>query len=221
MLIISQTLAVFPGTCGKSPDQGCRAEKGRVRDAAISLTPTQQQRGRTGQCLTSLSQRQADGPETPPPTKGCRMSPPPQRAWARCRKPDPQAPCNPRLFLCPLASLHPLLPTCLRITAEARGALGCPPAQSRSLASRPCSLLRGELGTAVWRLLALQEFYRGRVEAGQVGTGWGMGYFTAVFSFHLYRNIAALQCCVNFRYTTKWISYTHINIHFFLGSFPI
>ena len=38
---------------------------------------------------------------------------------------------------------------------------------------------------------------------------------------YFFKSIVDLQCCVNFRCTEKWISYTDTHIHSFLDSFPI
>ena len=43
--------------------------------------------------------------------------------------------------------------------------------------------------------------------------------FSKVIYFLL--DIVDLRCCVSFRYTAKWISYTYTYTHSFLGSFPL
>ena len=45
-------------------------------------------------------------------------------------------------------------------------------------------------------------------------------YFILLKKF-FYWSVVDLQCCVSFRCTAKWISYTYTYIHSFLGSFPI
>ena len=50
--------------------------------------------------------------------------------------------------------------------------------------------------------------------------------FITIFSFFnlifiLYWSIVDLKCCVSFRYTAKWFSYTYTYIHSFSDSFPI
>ena len=40
-------------------------------------------------------------------------------------------------------------------------------------------------------------------------------------SFNFYWSLVDLQCCISFRCTAKWISYTYTYIHSFLDSFPI
>ena len=39
--------------------------------------------------------------------------------------------------------------------------------------------------------------------------------------FNFYWSIVDLQCCVSFRCTAKWVTYTNTYIHSFLDSFPI
>ena len=34
-----------------------------------------------------------------------------------------------------------------------------------------------------------------------------------LFNIHFWGNIVDLQCCINFRYTAKWISYTYTNVY--------
>ena len=50
-------------------------------------------------------------------------------------------------------------------------------------------------------------------------------FFLAFFGFHfdfwfLWWGIVDLQCCVSFRRTATWISYTYTYVHSFLDSFP-
>ena len=42
-----------------------------------------------------------------------------------------------------------------------------------------------------------------------------------LFIYNFYWSIFVLQCCISFRCTAKWISYTYKDIHSFLDSFPI
>ena len=48
------------------------------------------------------------------------------------------------------------------------------------------------------------------------------GHLVSLFLINFfYWNIVDLQCCISFRYTAKWFSYTYTNIHSFSDSFPI
>ena len=46
-------------------------------------------------------------------------------------------------------------------------------------------------------------------------------FLSFFFLKNFYWSIVDLQCCVSFRYTAKWISYTYTYIHSVLDSFPI
>ena len=52
---------------------------------------------------------------------------------------------------------------------------------------------------------------------------WISSYIMMIFSKVIYflLDIVDLRCCVSFRYTAKWISYTYTYTHSFLGSFPL
>ena len=56
---------------------------------------------------------------------------------------------------------------------------------------------------------------------GQRWEGARPGSLSDFFFFNFYWSIVDLQCCVNFRCTAKWISYTYTSIHSFLDSFPM
>ena len=46
-------------------------------------------------------------------------------------------------------------------------------------------------------------------------------WLTLIKVFILHWSIVDLQCCVSFRCTAKWLSYTYTYIHCFSNSFPI
>ena len=53
------------------------------------------------------------------------------------------------------------------------------------------------------------------------GLQWVTFSFLFFFFYNSYWSVVDLQCCVSFRCTAKWISYTYTYIHSFLDSFPI
>ena len=46
-------------------------------------------------------------------------------------------------------------------------------------------------------------------------------FFYEFFKINFYWSIFALQCCVSFYYTAKWVSYTYTFISSFLDFLPI
>ena len=49
----------------------------------------------------------------------------------------------------------------------------------------------------------------------------GISFFNVCILINFYWSIVDLPCCVSFRCTAKWISYTYRYIHSFLDSIPI
>ena len=73
---------------------------------------------------------------------------------------------------------------------------------------------------ATWKPLCLQQLCSWRAELSSMHGTNTMQIFL-FFLFNFYWSVVGVQYFVSFQCTAKWTSYTYVNIHSFLDSFPM